>query len=102
MLRPGVVEEFDTLEAVDRYIDRHVRRLLDLDADVESPVGNITDMRGKEPESHNMPPYYQVRADKLGFIPSLSILDLLFNMGPEAQLYLKKLCTALPLLQGQK
>lgn len=31
-------------------------------------------------------PYWQVRGDTLGFIPGLSILDLLFNLGPEAQL----------------
>lgn len=36
-------------------------------------------------------PYYQVRADKLGFIPSLSILDLIFNLGPESPLYLNKI-----------
>ncbi len=28
-------------------------------------------------------PYYQAFAEKHGFIPGLSILDLLFNMGPE-------------------
>lgn len=28
--------------------------------------------------------YYQVRADKFGFQPSMSILDLIFNMGPES------------------
>ncbi len=33
-------------------------------------------------------PYWQVRADRFGFIPDLSILDLLFNMGPEALLWL--------------
>lgn len=32
--------------------------------------------------------YWQVRADKLGFIPGLSILDLIFNLGPDAQLFL--------------
>lgn len=31
-------------------------------------------------------PYWQVRAASLGFIPGLSIVDLLFNLGPEAQL----------------
>ena len=29
-------------------------------------------------------PYHQVFEDKLGFIPNLSILDLIFNTGPEA------------------
>ena len=33
-------------------------------------------------------PYYQVFAPRLGFLPDLSILDLLFNMGPESILYL--------------
>jgi len=36
-------------------------------------------------------PYRQVRADKLGFIPGLSVLDLIFNLGPEAQVYLNNL-----------
>ena len=34
-------------------------------------------------------PYYQVFAQRNGFIPSLSILDLLFNMGPEGLLVLR-------------
>ena len=34
--------------------------------------------------------YYQVRANKLGFRANLSILDLIFNMGTEAPLILKK------------
>lgn len=37
------------------------------------------------------PPYYQVRQDTQGFQPGLSILDLLFNLGPEAPLYLLRL-----------
>jgi len=32
--------------------------------------------------------YLQVFEDKHGFIPNLSILDLLFNLGPETKLYL--------------
>ena len=38
-----------------------------------------------------IPPYYQVRQGQLGFIGGLSILDLLFNLGPEALLYLRSL-----------
>lgn len=33
-------------------------------------------------------PYYQVFAQRHGFLPHLSIADLLFNMGPEAVLWL--------------
>jgi hypothetical protein len=32
--------------------------------------------------------YFQVFSEKYGFIPNLSILDLLFNTGPEAKEYL--------------
>ena len=34
-------------------------------------------------------PYYQVFGAKYGFVPNLSIADLLFNMGPEARLVLR-------------
>ena len=36
----------------------------------------------------NAKPYYQVYSTKHGFLPNLSILDLLFNMGPESIFYL--------------
>ena len=41
------------------------------------------------PDSDFTPkPYYQVYQQKHGFLPNLSILDLLFNMGPESIFYL--------------
>ena len=36
-------------------------------------------------------PYFQVFAEKHGFIPNLSIMDLLFNEGPDSITFLKKL-----------
>ena len=36
-------------------------------------------------------PYFQVFADRFGFMPNLSVLDLLFNEGPDSILWLKKL-----------
>ena len=33
--------------------------------------------------------YYQVFDQKLGFLPNLSVIDLLFNMGPESLLVLR-------------
>jgi hypothetical protein len=39
----------------------------------------------------DMPPYYQTFADRHGFIQGLSILDLLFNEGPQAKRYLSEL-----------
>lgn len=37
----------------------------------------------------NHKPYYQVFNDRIPFTPNLSILDLLFNLGPEARDYLE-------------
>lgn len=36
--------------------------------------------------------YYQVFAQRHGFLPDLSIVDLLFNMGPESLLVLDRCC----------
>lgn len=38
--------------------------------------------------SPNPRPYYQLFSDRNGFMPDLSIVDLLFNMGPESLLYI--------------
>lgn len=45
----------------------------------------------KKEQLTDFPPYYQVFDDKLGFIPDLSSLDLLFNLGPESLIYLDQL-----------
>lgn len=34
--------------------------------------------------------YPQIREDRLGFIPGLSVLDLIFSVGPESPLYLER------------
>ena len=49
------------------------------------------DCRGKNLPVYEPVPYYQVRQDNFGFIPHLSILDLIFNMGPESPLVLQKM-----------
>lgn len=36
-------------------------------------------------------PYYQVFSQKLGFVPNMSIVDLLFNMGPESTSVLRQM-----------
>lgn len=42
----------------------------------------------KSTETPNQLPYFQVFEDKHGFIPNLSIVDLIFNQGPQSKQYL--------------
>ena len=60
-----------------------------------STVNNLVDYRSAIRPKHPEPDpdftpkrYYQVYEQKHGFLPNLSILDLLFNMGPESIFYL--------------
>ncbi len=48
---------------------------------------NDSDIIGIE----SIPTYQQVFSDKYPFIPMLSVIDLLFNLGPEATYYLQNL-----------
>ncbi len=48
---------------------------------------NAFNAKNNKPE--NMPAYTQVFAERFSFQENLSLLDLLFNVGPEATLYLK-------------
>ena len=58
-------------------------------------VGKFTDLRNHIFNSKNMQRYDQVFMEKHGFIPNLSILDLLFNLGPESVEYLNNLDTSM-------
>mgnify|MGYP000018461711 FL=1 len=80
-------------------LDNVIRSILGIDTSIIpetelDPTLVVHDYRRSLPVSRQQPPYYQVRADKLGFLPSMSILDLIFNLGPEAPLYLHKLITS--------
>lgn len=80
----------------DLGLDEVVRHTLGLDTEVTYTTDSL-DMASADDYRKNEFPairdvaYYQVRADKLGFHPGLSILDLIFNMGPEAPLVLRKM-----------
>ena len=72
-----------------------VRPTLTLSTGYQSAQGQEADYRDAIRPKHPLPdaqfeakPYYQVYRQKHGFLPNLSILDLLFNEGNEAILYL--------------
>lgn len=86
--------------------DQIIRQILSIDTEVaygygewrvangESAEASADDYRRERAFVHPAPPaYYQVRADRLGFIPNLSILDLIFNLGPESPLLLRRMQT---------
>ena len=55
----------------------------------ESQTGDLIFLADFQTEGY--PVYTQVFSDKLGFMPNLSVLDLILNEGPMAKEYLKKL-----------
>lgn len=95
VLTDGVIDRFPTLRDIDSYIDATIRGILGLEITppAQPPEGSaaVVDLRraAPAPTPGSIKPYYQIRKDRLGFLGGLSILDLIFNMGPEAPLYLK-------------
>lgn len=93
---PLLVAENQPVVELNASIDTEIRRILMLPAPLDQSVAVATDLFVEGGERFSFPavPYYQVRGARLGFIPSLSILDLIFNMGPESPLVLQKMIRA--------
>ena len=100
-IRPFFERRWDYLLDFNEAIRKKMCELLDIEPIVSltetfiAPEGLAGDFRSAirpkhpEPDSDFTPKrYYQVYEQKHGFLPNLSILDLLFNMGPESVLYL--------------
>lgn len=80
----NVISELLGLERDVRIIDneRKAKEFIDL-RNIAEPKA-LTNITG-----YTANPYYQVFAQRNGFIPNLSIVDLLFNMGPEGLIVLR-------------
>ena len=103
--RPFYEKKFDFLVDYNEQLCQLVCQLIDIDTSfqrtesyVAEPSTTIIDLRDAihpkkevmDDASFSAVPYYQVFQERLGFLPNLSIIDLLFNMGPEAILVLQK------------
>jgi hypothetical protein len=99
-LHPFFEKHWDYLFDFNLAIMQKMCELLDIEPHIElteeymQPDGMV-DYRDAIRPKHPLPdasftprPYYQVYQQKFGFLPNLSILDLLFNEGNEAVLYL--------------
>lgn len=100
-LRPFYKKEFKFLADLNMQLTHYIKELLKIEKkvilskeylfpgnteikfdfrEVIHPKCNFT-----EDETYLSSPYKQVFSDKFGFISNLSIIDLIFNMGPEAR-----------------
>ncbi len=100
-LRPFFTERWEYLFDFNEAIRQKMCELIDIHPHVgftssyaKQPDG-IADFRDSIHPKHPLPnadftprPYYQVYQQRHGFLPNLSILDLLLNMGPESIFYL--------------
>jgi len=69
--------------------------LMETNAYIKKPVFEYVDLRNKHDQKNisklSPKPYEQVFSDRLAFVPNLSILDLIFCMGPETTHWLKSI-----------
>ncbi len=102
-LRPLFYRKFKFLMDFNLHCTEAVLRCIELEAPTDKttvyqkdyPAENgFRDCRNlivaKRESSIDLRPYAQVFQEKHGFIPNLSILDLLFNVGPQTSTYLEE------------
>ena len=101
--RPFYEKKWDFLVDFNEEITLKCCELIDMQpiikfTDEYMTGGSVKDMRNAISPKNDISadtdfivtPYYQVFSHKHGFLPNLSIADLLFNMGPESLLVLEK------------
>lgn len=105
---PFYEKKFEFLFDFNEELRQTLCRLLDLQPLIRYTEQYETDLpndyresirpkhEGNDPDFRPVP-YYQVFHDKHGFLPNLSIADLLFNMGPESILILRDSISPAPL-----
>jgi hypothetical protein len=94
--RPFYEKHYDFLLDFNEALREKVCTLLDLQPHIELTTGvtpESTCCAKRDAETNALTfspkPYYQVFSQRIGFQPDLSIVDLLFNMGPESLIILR-------------
>ena len=91
---------FDTLIELNEFCLKFILKVLKINKEIVytedfSPISDANDYRIAlskwSPESTNFPKYYQVFEDRQPFVSNLSVLDLIFNEGPEARSYIDRI-----------
>ncbi len=75
---------FGSVADMNEAVDRFIRRALDM-TDIDVTYSRHANLQPAILQPAPIAPYWQVRAQQLGFIDGLSILDAIFNLGPEAR-----------------
>lgn len=91
-LRQLICELID-MEPNVKYTPEYKMEFAANEVDFREIIHPKKDFNAEDPEYLSIP-YYQVFEARHGFLPNLSIIDLLFNMGPESLLVLRKSITA--------
>ena len=80
-------ETFTTVSELNSRFDVAIRRAIGLTRPVAAADAGT---RPAVIEPWEPQPYWQVRREQLGFIGGLSILDMIFNLGPETLIHLQR------------
>jgi hypothetical protein len=101
ILEPFYFKQYDWLFEYNLQLMEQIFQVLEVEVKFlfsETYMHNpddYTDLRNaihpKQKSDKSFPPYIQVFAEKFGFVPNLSIIDLLFNEGPAAKSYLENI-----------
>lgn len=85
----------ESMKEFNNALDAVIRRILTLDTRITDRDGayHEDDHRSRPLPEFPVVPYYQMWSDRYGFTSGLSILDLIFNMGPEAPVILREMTT---------
>ena len=99
-LRPIFEGHFDRLIDLNDAALNAVLKMLKVNQEIVHTTDYICEAKNdlreafspkKQADASLFPTYYQVFSEKYPFAPDLSVLDLIFNEGPEANSYLKQI-----------